>query len=105
MQSELIAVAANWRSIGVALRLKPDFLQSIDTRYSSDPCACLSWMVMEWLMRNYNVEKFGEPSWRMLVEAVAHPAGGANTALARRIAMRHKAEGLCSGSFIVTVNT
>ena len=104
MQKTLIPVAANWKSIGVALRLKRDFLQSIDTRYSSDPRACLSWMVMEWLERNYNVEKFGEPSWRMLVKAVGDPAGGANTALARRIASRHKARGLSSGSFVVTVS-
>lgn len=105
MQSELISVAAKWRSIGIALQLKPDVLQSIDTRYNGDPRACLSWMVMEWLMRNYNVEKFGEPTWQGLLEAVGHPAGGANMALTRRIAMKHKAEGLSSWLFIVSVNT
>ena len=62
VQSELNEAATNWRSIGIALRLKPDFLQSIETRYSSDLRACLSWMLMEWLMRNYNVKKFGEPT-------------------------------------------
>ena len=104
LQSELIPAAASWKSIGVALRLKPDFLQSIDTWYSGDPRVCLSWMVMEWLKRNYNVEKFGEPSWRMLVDAVGNPAGGANMALAMDIARRHKARGLSSGSFVVTVS-
>ena len=93
VQSELNEAATNWRSIGIALRLKPDFLQSTETRYSSDPRACLSWMLMEWLMRNYNVKKFGEPTWQQLVKAVGHPAGGANMALAREIARRHKAAG------------
>ena len=41
-------------------------------------------------MRNYNVERFGEPTWQQLVEAVGHPAGGANMALARNIATKHK---------------
>ena len=103
MQSELVDVASNWKNIGIALRLKPDFLQSIDTRYSSDPRACLTWMVMEWLMRNYDVEQFGEPTWQRLVEAVGHPAGGANMAHARKIARRHKAGGMsceCGSSFI-----
>ena len=43
-------------------------------------------------MRNYNVKKFGEPTWQKLVEAVGDPAGGANAALARKIATNHKAE-------------
>ena len=90
VQSELNEVAANWRSIGIALRLKPDFLQNIEARYSNEPRTCLTWILMEWLMRNYNVERFGEPTWQQLVEAVGHPAGGANMALARNIARRHK---------------
>ena len=93
MQSELKEAAANWKSIGIVLQLKPDFLQSIETQYSSDPCACLTWMLMEWLMRKYNVEQFGEPTWKHLVEAVGHREGGANMALAREIARRHKAGG------------
>ena len=91
VQSELNEVAENWRSIGIALRLKPDFLQNIEARYSNHPRICLTWMLMEWLNRNYNVERFGEPTWRQLVEAVGHLAGGANMMLARNIARRHKA--------------
>ena len=51
-------------------------------------------MVKEWLKRNYDVGKFGEPTWRRLVEAVSSPAGGANMALARDMARRHKAGGI-----------
>ena len=74
--------------------LKPDVLESINARYSGDPRACLSFMVMEWLKRNYDTRQFGEPTWRKLVEAVAHPAGGADKAVARKIARRHKAGGM-----------
>ena len=52
-------------------------------------------------MRDYSVESFGEPTWQQLVEAVDHPAGGANMTLSREIARRHKAGGMStSGAFI-----
>ena len=50
-------------------------------------------MLNKWLKRNYNVKKFGEPTWQKLVEAVGHPAGGAHMGLAREIARKHKAKG------------
>ena len=73
--------------------LKSDVLESIQVGSGSDPPACLASMVTEWLKRNYNVQRFGEPTWQRLVEAVGHPAGGANMAVARDIARRHKAGG------------
>ena len=62
-------------------------------------------MVTEWLKKNYNVKRFGEPTWQKLVEAVGHPAGGANMATARDIARRHKAGGVSNGLCMVTVYT
>ena len=35
------------------------------------------------------VERFGKPTWRRLVEAVQDPAGGNNLALAQKIAQDH----------------
>jgi len=93
---ELTPVAARWKDVGSALRLKYDMLSNIEAKYSNDPCQCLDLMVYEWLNRNYNVGKFGEPTWQKLVEAVSNPAGGANTAVARDIAGKHKAEGMPS---------
>ena len=49
-------------------------------------------MLTQWLKRNYNVKKFGEPSWQRLVEAVGDPAGGTNPALANQIAEKHRVE-------------
>ena len=38
----------------------------------------------------YNqVERFGKPTWRRLVEAVKDPVGGNNHALAQKIAAEH----------------
>lgn len=93
VKSELSSTSANWKSIGIALRLNPNILDCIQAGNNSDPTACLTSVVIEWLKRNYNVKKFGEPTWQRLVEVVGHPAGGANKALARDIAGRHKARG------------
>ena len=54
-------------------------------------------MVTEWLKKNYDVERFGEPTWQWLVDAVGDPAGGAHMALAKNIARRHKLRGVLSG--------
>ena len=94
VQKELIPVSAKWRSIGIALRLKPNILDGIKAESSGDPPACLTSTVTEWLNRNYNVKRFGEPTWQALVKAVGDPAGGANMALAREMATRHKAGGM-----------
>ena len=53
-------------------------------------------MVKEWLKRNYDARKIGEPTWHWLVKAVSDPAGGADMALARDMAKRHKAGGMSS---------
>lgn len=40
----------------------------------------------------FQVEKFGKPTRKRLVEAVKHPAGGNNCALAQTIACDHPSE-------------
>ena len=82
------------------MRLKSNTLESIQAENSGDLPACLTSMVREWLKMNYNVMRFGEPTWQWLVEAVGHPAGGANMALARDIARKHKAKGMYSTRYI-----
>ena len=104
VQSELVPVAANWKSIGIALHLKPDVWEKIDTQYSDNPRACLTLIVKEWLKRNYNVGRFGEPTWQRLVEAVGHPAGGGNMEVARRIAMKHMVERISSRYTVFVLN-
>ena len=72
-----------WYHLGYALRLRPE---TVD--------ASLSHVLEMWLGKNYNVKKFGEPTWRQLVKAVGHPDGGADMVLAMEIAERHKARGM-----------
>ena len=82
-------MAHKWKKIGLALRLDPNLLNRIEAR-KNDTEENLSDVVEEWLKMSYDTEKFGDPSWKLLVDAVAHPFGGKDRALALQIAAKYK---------------
>ena len=86
VKRELLDVAHNWKGVGMALRLKPALLCRIQADHPGDATECLTEVLTEWLNKSYNVSRFGSPSWKLLVAAVADPAGGNDCALAERIA-------------------
>ena len=77
-------MAARWRDIGLALRIADSELETIKAN-NSDVRDRLTDMLRLWLNRAYNVEKYGEPSWQSLREAVRSPAGGDSPATADKI--------------------
>ena len=77
-------VISRWKYVGLALRLDHDQLKKIE-KENKDLEDCLNEMVTLWLKKNYITERFGEPSWKLLVEAVGDPAGGNDQALAEQI--------------------
>ena len=76
-------------NIGACLKLKSSLLDKIESE-TPDHSKGLRKVISNWLLKNYNVEKFGEPTWKKLVEAVASSNGGNNTDLAMKIAANHK---------------
>ena len=91
VMGEVMDVAAKWRSLGLALRLKAADLDTISSKNHTDPTECLNDMLLAWLQQHYDFKRFGPPSWRMLCQAISNPAGGNNPALARKIAEHHQA--------------
>ena len=87
--TEMMQVASSWKTIGRGLRIESGRLETIQESNPGKPKECLSDMLTCWLKRNYNVERFGEPTWRAVVKVVAHPAAGDNCALALNIAEQH----------------
>ncbi len=87
----LTDVHFRYYEIGTQLRLESKVLDSIKTRNNSYAIA-MDAVIKEWLMGNYSTEKFGIPTWKKLVEAVAHPDGGNNKFLAEKIS-EHKKNG------------
>ena len=80
--------ADKWKPIGLALRLRISTLNQIEADHQR-AADRLSAVLEKWLQKNYNVKRFGEPSWSLVVRAVSHPAGGGDCALALRIATKY----------------
>ena len=93
---ELSPIMSLYYPLGRALRLFPEELESIRTKYldESDAEKALNDVILLWLHhQKYNVDRFGPPTWRKLVEAVNHPLGGRNYEVARKIALNHPVSG------------
>eukprot|EP00731_Ephydatia_muelleri_P005999 Em0003g247a len=87
---EVMDVAARWRSVGLALRLRVAELDTISSKNHTDPTECLKDMLLAWVQQHYNINEFGPPSWKLLCQAIFKKAGGNNPALARKIAEHHR---------------
>ena len=86
--TELCDVADRWKFIGLGLRLRNPDLNKIATE-GRPVTDCFTDMLELWLNQNYNVTKYGEPSWQMLENAVRAPAGGNNSAIADQIQRKY----------------
>ena len=69
--------------MGHALKLRPHVIDTIKTN-RTDVEYCLMDVLSKWLKKADNILS-EDPSWEVLVEAVASTAGGDNPALAERI--------------------
>ena len=60
---------AQWNNLGLNLGLSPDHLDVIknDYRQTDDR---LEAVLLQWLKRNYDIDKYGLPSWRRLSDAM-----------------------------------
>ena len=97
VQCELHDVVHRWKGLGKALRLRPPVLSRIEAD-RQDSESRLEEVLTEWLQQAYNTDRFGPPSWKLLVSAVSHPGGGNNPALAQQIAENHN--GKCWSEWI-----
>jgi len=82
-------VAGSWKAVGTGLQIDSGHLIMIQESNPRKPKECLLETLTCWLNRNYNVERFGEPTWQAVVKIVAHPAAGDNFALALSITGKH----------------
>ena len=99
VRQELTGIAAQWKDIGIDLGIAIGKLNEIQAEVEGS-MQCLTQMLITWLRRAYNVERFGEPTWRKLVEVVGSPSGGNNPSLSRSIAERHQAESDSAGEIL-----
>ena len=87
-------VASNFPLIGTALHLMSGDVKIIRKECVGDYRSGLEQVILMWLKQNYNVDRFGEPTWRKVVQVVDKPNGGNNHALAKKIAAAHQGDQL-----------
>ena len=68
---ECSTLAAKWQQLGGYLGLRIGLIDSIKGNYPNDNSACWSEALKHWIQQNYNTARFGLPSWRTLLEAIA----------------------------------
>ena len=91
VMDEVLTIKSKYFALGRSLRLKNPNLQAIRTKYptESDFELALNDVLLLWLDKQYNVGRFGPPTWQMLVEAIDKESGGNNHELAKQIALNH----------------
>ena len=100
----MASICAGYYELGLGLRLPPAELQTICKSCGQNVKQAFTDVLLAWLRQQYNVNKFGPPTWRALVKAVNNSAGGNNPALAKGIADKHPLNGeiLTALMYIVT---
>ena len=87
---EVFTLAHRWSDLCFALHLPILLEETIRKENQVDGCnRCLRMVLRKWLQKSYNYQRYGLPTWRMLVTAVGDPAGGNDIALAEAIAKKH----------------
>ena len=84
-----IDVKAKYYQMGIALGLKPGAVDGIKKENIGDVDQAFQKVLLTWLRQVYDVKRHGPPSWRKLLECIGSPSGGANLALAKRLAPLH----------------
>ena len=62
VETEVIDIASRWEPFGRALHIPPARLSSIKAEPGSTPESCLSSTLSDFLKKNYEWKKYGEPS-------------------------------------------
>ena len=90
-------MAHKWPNIGLALGLSPSTLENIKMMkgQTADVYELLTNIILEWLKMNHDIDKFGKPTWRRIVEAVRAKSGGGNPALADALAKKYSGKNFC----------
>jgi hypothetical protein len=88
--SEILEVRAKYSQLGISLGIRSGDMDAIAEGSFGNVDSAFRKVIQTWLKQDYSVQKHGKPSWRKLLKCVGSPAGGANNALAMRVADRHK---------------
>ena len=88
---EVVSLQASYYQFGVELALPLRELDAIRKAFHENSNQAFTEVLRMWVMHRYNIEKYGPPTWRRLVEAVDRVTRGNDHELAKKIALNHPA--------------
>ena len=68
---ECSSLAAKWEQLSGYLGLSIGTIDAIKENFSNNVAGCLNEALKQWIKQNYRTARYGYPSWRMLLEAIA----------------------------------
>ena len=80
---------SSYYQFGIELGLPLREMDAVQKAFRQDIPQTFTEVLKIFLEHRYNIQKYGPPTWRKLVEAVDSPAGGNNHVLAKKIAEHH----------------
>ena len=86
MIKECSSLAAKWEQLSGYLGLPIGLIDTIKGNFPNDKVGCWNEAVKQWIQQNYRTARFGLPSWRTLLEAIAR----VDKLLFKNLAAEHK---------------
>ena len=68
---ECSPLASKWQPLSALLGLRLSIVDRIKSDFQGDSLGCLSEALKQWIKMNYNTQKYGKPSWKTLLKAIA----------------------------------
>lgn len=87
---EISSLSGRWRQLFATIGLENSLLDLIEKKHPNEVELCLLESIKHWLQCDFDIEEHELPSWRSLVAAIDHSAGGQNHVLAKKLAQDHE---------------
>ena len=89
MLHECTPLASKWHLLsGYLSGIRLSIIDRIRSDFSNDSLRCWSEVLKEWIKMNYDTQKFGKPSWKTLLKALA--IADIDNLQLRRLATEHQ---------------
>ena len=84
------SLAAKWQQLSGFLGLSIKTICAIKGNFPSDNDGSLNEALMQWILQEYNTEKFSRPSWKSLLKAISR----VDQPLFEKLAKEHQVKGM-----------
>ena len=88
---ECSSLAAKWEQLSGYLGLSIGTIETIKENFPSNVTGCWNEALKQWILQNYRTVRYGLPSWRTLLEAVAR----VDKLLFKNLADKHQGKAIC----------